>query len=314
MGVVSSIGWEGYDRLFHEINTKHKPLEDAERNLLEDRFQELLGYSDGARWGEAGGFGNETEVVVALSQPPPHPMFANLVDGLRRSLALRIFRKNKGARTLVFQKQRMELGRPVNGEDALHFQRVLAAGECHERGYILHEWIGGPTLEWCHRHRWSQTPLSGVEAQSLVRDLVQGVVVTAWREASTTSGVLWDLRDANFVVEPAGDTHRLVLVDTGNLRHLLLERDNREGQIQAALKRLKAVILRILGSQGAWEGQPRSWKRLFAESWDSSLLAEGLIDFANQVGDEQAVVDAFARLQNAMEEQGLFRPDSAALD
>ncbi len=314
VGVVHSIDWEGYDRLFYEINTKHKPLSNTERRLLEERFQDLLGYPEGATWGKAGGFGNETEVVVALNQPPQHPMFANLVDGLQRSLALRIFRKNKGTRTLAFQKQRMELGLPVNGEGALHFQRVLAAGECNERGYILHEWIEGPTLEWCHRHRWSQAPLSGMEAKSLIQDLVLGVVVTAWREASTTSGVLWDLRDANFVVEPVEDMHRLVLVDTGNLRHLLLERDNREGQIQAALKRLKAVTLRILGSQGTWESQPRSWKRLFAESWDSSLLAQHLVDFANQVGDEQVVMDAFARLQDAMEAQRLLRPGSAPLD
>lgn len=302
------IDWIDYDRLFSEIKTRHQPLGDEERNHLATLFGELLGYSTSTEpWGIAGGFGNETEVVIQLQEPPPHR--SNTVSfGLsERQQALRIFRAQKGGRTYLFQQERIASGRPVNDESTCHFQRVFDVGEHQGFQYVIHEWVEGPTLEWCHRNLWATNPLNGSVVQGFLHDLVVGIVLSSWREATATSGVLWDLRDANFVVEPTHDGERLVLVDTGNLRHLLQQRNNREGQINTAIKRLRTMSERLLASQGRWPEQQRSWKRNFTRVWEESLLGDAFIGFANQQVEESEVFRAYEGLIEGMKEEGLFR-------
>lgn len=74
------------------------------------------------------------------------------------------------------------------------------------------------------------------------------------------SGVLWDLRDANFVVSD-GEELRVAWVDIGNLRHVVLDkRDRRVGQMNKGCSGIKTMIKRVLESQGK-KRLPRGWKK-----------------------------------------------------
>jgi hypothetical protein len=265
---MNGIDWSKYLAYFSQIKTRQTPISEDRRTEIEDLLVEVLELSgpDCPRYlGKAGGFGNGTEVVVHLNATPRSGTLGNLAAEFTGPLAIRVMRKDKGADAISFFQQRAKTGDPLNGPEHVHFQRSL--GVIQRGGYnlVIHEWVPGETLEWLRTNYWNTRPLSGDAAQEILRQIVVGVVIPSWATASDTSGVLWDIRDANFVVsgcEAPGGRIRVAYVDTANLRHLITPTETRKGQIRTGRSRLRATMKRILKeAQGTWETRPISYEK-----------------------------------------------------
>lgn len=304
---MPGIDWSRYLMYFSQIETCQRPLGPAERTAVEELLADLLGFDPLTQWGTAGGFGNVTEVVVHLHARPRTASLREAASGFDRPLAIRVMRTGKGG-LIPFHQRRARTAVPLNGPEHRHFPRDLAAG-CHrDRFFVLHEWVEGETIEWRRRNEWETRPPSGTDTQEILRQLLLSIVVPAWSEATETSGVLWDIRDANFVMSP-GPAPRLVFVDTGTLRHLVQPSKNREGQIGNGLRRLSATMKRILRAQGRWRGRPRGWDRRFREILDASALEPALRTLPGGAGASVEQADAAARrLLTDLHDSGFFRP------
>jgi hypothetical protein len=314
---MNGIDWSKYLAYFSQIKTRQTPISEDRRTEIEDLLVEVLEISgpDCPRHlGTAGGFGNGTEVVVHLNATPRSETLGNLAAEFTGPLAIRVMRKDKGADAISFFQQRAKTGHPLNGPEHVHFQRSL--GVIQRGGYnlVIHEWVPGETLEWLRTNYWNTRPLSGDAAQEILRQIVVGVVIPSWATASDTSGVLWDIRDANFVVsgyEAPGGRIRVAYVDTANLRHLIKSTENRKGQICTGLSRLRSAMIRILKvAQGRWETRPKSYEREFT----SALVASGLLDCLSLLPDQEPPSVELAETAchaflNRIREQGLLRPE-----
>ena len=316
---MNGIDWAKYLAYFIQIDTLQTPISEDRRTEIEDLLVEVLEISvpDWPRhWGTASGFGNGTEVVVHLHATPRSGPLGNLAAEFTGPLAIRVMRHNIGADTIAFFQQRAEEEHPLNGPEHVHFQRSL--GVIQQGGYdlVIHEWVPGETLEWLRTNYWNIRPLSGDDAEKILQQIVVGVVIPSWAIATDTSGVLWDIRDANFVVsgykKDPGTRIHVAYVDTANLRHLIEPRENRKGQIRQGLSRLRATMKRILKeAQGKWETRPKSYEREFM----SALEESGLLDCLSLLPDQEPpsvelAETAFHTFLNRIREQGLLRPKS----
>lgn len=313
---MNRIDWSKYLAYFSEIKTRQTPVSEDRRTEIEDLLVEVLEISGSdcpRHFGTAGGFGNGTEVVVHLNATPRSGTLGNLAAEFAGPLAIRIMREDRGADTISFFQRRAKTGYPLNGPEHVHFQRSL--GVIQRGGYnlVIHEWVPGETLEWLRKNYWNTRPLSGDAAQEILRQIVVGVVIPSWATASDTSGVLWDIRDANFVVsgyEAPGERIRIAYVDTGNLRHLIKSTETRKGQIRTGLSRLGSAMKRIMLAQGNWETRPISYEREFT----SALVASGLLDCLSLLPDQEPpsvelAEEACHAFLNRIREQDLFRPE-----
>jgi len=315
---MNRIDWSKYLAYFSQIKTRQTPLSEDRRTEIEGLLAEVLeipGSDCPRHFGTAGGFGNGTEVVVHLNVTPRSETLGNLAAEFAGPLAIRVMRKDKGADAISFFQQRAKTGHPLNGPEHVHFQRSL--GVIQRGGYnlVIHEWVPGETLEWLRKNYWNTRPLSGDATHEILRQIVVGVVIPSWAAASDTSGVLWDIRDANFVVsgyEAPGGQIRVAYVDTGNLRHLITPTETRKGQIRTGLSRLRATMKRILVlAQGRWETRPKSYEREFT----SALVASGLLDCLSLLPDQESPSVELAEkachaFLNTIREQGLLRPET----
>jgi hypothetical protein len=259
---MSKINWDRYLAYFDQIKTKQKPMEERKRDQLESVLSELLGFAAVVEpWGTAGGFGNGTEVVVELHTRPQSDSWAKDLAGFEGPLAVRVLRDKDAGDLVRFHATRAKDGAPVNGPEFPHFQRSFAGKYHRSFAVAVHEWMPGETLEWWHRNVWNNHPLEGLKAKDIILQVLKGIVIPAWSAAGPQTGVLWDLRDANFVVCDDDDKLRVAWVDIGNLRHVTLNKiDSREGQMNKGCSGIKTLIQRILESQGKTH-LPRGWKK-----------------------------------------------------
>jgi serine/threonine protein kinase len=314
---MNRIDWSKYLAYFSQINTRQTPASEDRRTEIEDLLVEVLEISGSdcpKPFGTAGGFGNGTEVVVHLNATPRSGIQGNLAAKFAGPLAIRVMREDKGDDAISFFQQRAKTGHPLNGPEHVHFQRSL--GVIQRSGYnlVIHEWVPGETLEWLRENYWNTRPLSGDAAQEILRQIVFGVVIPSWAAASDTSGVLWDIRDANFVVsgyEAPGGRIRVAFVDTGNLRHLIKSTENRKGQIHSGLSRLRNTMKRILMlAQGKWEARPKFYEREFELAFKASGLADNLSLLPDQEPPPvELAEEACHAFLNTIREQGFLRPE-----
>jgi hypothetical protein len=182
-----------------------------ERRAVEQLAVSVLGLSpaDAARdWGEAIGYGLYS---VAVLRPDPgvrHPFADACAD-----VALKVF-TNSAHVAVEFQK------RCLVGRRLPRVQRTLAAGQQADgarrvRGYLVLEYVAGPTLEEALEAGQLHDPGQRLD---VLGSLLGDLLIPLWAEGLR----LWDFRPANLVLSPAP---RLTLIDTDSLRGAMLERD-----------------------------------------------------------------------------------------
>lgn len=311
---MSRIDWSNYVRYFSEIKTQQTPISSIRREQIENQLEDLLqtsGTDQDQALGTAYGFGNDTEVIVRLHTIPDDWLAEQAPTDITRPLAVRIMREGRGNKIISFLKQRSVSLHPLNAPEHRHFQRTVGVIQCDGLEVVLQEWIPGETLEWLQRNHWNDNPLDGARAREIVRQLLYGVVIPAWGAATGRSGVLWDLRGANFVLsnfqESIGSC-RLTFVDTWHLRHLTKSVANREGQINMGLRRLRRRIEDILLNQGIWENRPKRFQLEFKEAFESSQLAMHLCELtAQDQTNPEPAREACARFLESVDGRGLFR-------
>ena len=314
---MSKIDWSEYLSHFTDIETRQTPASEDRRREIEDLLAEVLEISraDGVKtFGSAHGFGNDTEVVVHLHTTPSRMAIGNLAAEFAGPVAIRVMRAGRGTDTVPLFQQRVETGHPLNGAEHIHFQRSLGIIQRDGYNLVIHEWIPGRTLEWLHKNYWNVRPLCGDTAQEILRQILVGAVIPAWAVASATSGVLWDIRDANFVVsgyETPSGRMRVAFVDTGHLRHLIKATDTRKGQIRAGLRRLrKRMEVILMSAQGKWETRPTRFKQKFELAFEASGLEGRLRLLPDQEPPPvELAEEACHALLNSIREQGLLRPE-----
>ncbi len=311
------IDWTPYDAYFNQIDTRQEPLKQSDRTDIEESLSQILGFSNNndrqTQIGKAYGFGNHTEVVIRIeSEKPLSGEIGKLIGDFPGPMAIRVQRNAKGS---TFFQQRARNNHPLNGEEHRHFQRTLGVISRDGRTFVIQEWVPGETIEWLRRNYLNNNPINGEMAQEILKQIVLGIIIPAWSIASQNTGVLWDIRDANFVVSgydsPVGPL-KVTFVDIDNLRHLVEESDKRDGQIRAALTRLKTRMQAILEEdQGSWESRlrPTVFKKNFKNAFEESKLEKSLSEITeghpNGVKTaELAFLDFLRRLQ----QQSLLRP------
>ena len=315
---MSNIDWSNYLSRFSQIKTRQAPASEERRREIEDLLADLLetpATDNAATLGTAHGFGNDTEVVVHLPKTPKSGALAHLAIDFTGPLALRVMRAGRGADTIPFLRQRAETGHPLNAPQHVHFQRSLGVIQRDDYNLVIQEWIPGETLEWLRGNHWNTHPLSGETAQEILRQILLGVVIPAWSVASDTSGVLWDIRDANFVLsgyEARSGQLRVAFVDTWHLRHLVRTTANRDGQIKQGLRRLQRRMEDILLDQ-SWEKRPTRFRQRFNQVFEASTLANCL----SMLPDKEPPPVQFAEkachdLLSQLREQGLLRTETGA--
>lgn len=304
---MSKINWVRYLDYFKQIKTKQKPMDEAKRRHLECVLSALPGFDESDEaWGTAGGFGNGTEVVIELHAKPKSADILKAMADFDGPLAVRVLRDKDAGDLVKFHGQRATSGKPVNGPEYPHFQRSFA-GRCLGSYYVaIHEWMPGETLEWCHRNVWHENALEGRKAKEIIRQVLKGIVIPAWSAAMPHTGVLWDLRDANFVVSD-GEELRVAWVDIGNLRHVVLDkRDSREGQMKKGCSGIKTMIERLLESQGK-KRLPRRWKKQMDDIRENCGLDAALKALpggdAEKRQEAEGIVDGLIK---QLEQAGLF--------
>lgn len=316
---MSRIDWSKYRSYFSQINTRQSPVSAERCGQIEDLLADLFGIPESdcaGTLGTAHGFGNDTEVVIHLHAAPGAGTIADLAGDCTGPLAVRIMREGRGSGTIPFLRQRAETGHPLNGPQDVHFQRSLGVLQRDGFNLVIQEWIPGETLEWLRRNYWNTCPLSGETAEEILRQILLGIVVPAWAVATPTSGVLWDIRDANFVVsnyDGASEPMRVAFIDTWHLRHLDRVTANREGQINQGLRRLQRRVEEILRDQGKWESRPPRFKQRIQRAFEASELSDCLRLLTNKKPPpvkhaEQACHDFLDQIR----EQGLLRVGTEA--
>jgi hypothetical protein len=316
---VSRIDWSKYLSYFSQINTRQLPVSEERRKQIENLLAELVEIPESDcsdTIGTAYGFGNDTEVVVHLHITLGSGAIANPAADFTGPLAFRIMREGRGNDTIEFLRQRVETGYPLNGPQHIHFQRSLGVIQRDGYNLVIQEWIPGETLEWLRLNHWNAHPLSGESAQEILRQILLGVVIPAWTVATVTSGVLWDIRDANFVLsgyEATSGQIRVAFVDTWHLRHLTRPVPTREGQIKQGLRRLQRRMERILLNQGQWEMRPTRFRQRFEQAFEASELTQHLRLLADQEPPCVKSVEKVCRdFLDELREQGLFRNGTIA--
>lgn len=253
------IGWSDYDG-FAWATAKQRPMAGEDREIVASLAADILALADidrGKQWGLASPPGRFAATVIRVSAKVS-PKFAGAAAAHRiDELGVKIFKTTadaqKEARKLV-PFHRSQIGQ-MPGLPHPHVQMSLDAGTARdargtERGYVVQEWVPGPTLEDCVQRIWPNCPIEGGEACQIITQLLGKIVIPLWQKGT----IWWDIRDANFCY--GGEPLRLKMIDVDSLAAYaqeILEAGSRwnareKGRL-TALARLRQTILRILCAQ-----------------------------------------------------------------
>ena len=257
----------------------------AERQALEQLAVSVLQLSprDTARaWGEAIGYGLYSAAVLR-----PDPGISHAFRDRCPDVAVKLF-TNSATAAVDFQTRYL-LGRQLP-----HVQQTLAAGRQPDgagkvRGYLVLEFIDGPTLELAIEEGQLTDPAQLLDVlESLLRDLL----IPLWSEGLR----LWDFRPANLVLSPVP---RLSLIDTDSLRAAMLEREETPdcwdvrtrwenialGEAGRTGGRLEQLM--VLLARHPSERRPAVTRKRLAQALAESGLADALRDLGRQAQEEE---------------------------
>lgn len=312
------IDWQRYNAYFNQIETNQEPMSHEIQVQIDDYLRPLLNIeqiNEPVLIGEAYGFGNYTEVIIKIHNRPVDGEIGEMIPlDFTGEIAIRVLRADNDGE---FFRERANQQRPLNNTADGHFQRTFGVLEGNNRTFVVQEWVPGETIEWLRNNSWNSNPLNSDNVQKIIRQIVQGIIVPAWAIATAETGVLWDIRDANFVIsnyeqvdEQVTDGLKVKFVDIDNLRHVVEPAGNRIGQITQALRRLKKRVFEILKTdQGNWPNRPRNFKARFDEAYGGSEIENRLRALADGgPNDVQPVNKSLDQLIQAFEARGLLRP------
>ncbi|HLV80021.1 MAG TPA: hypothetical protein VKT32_07040 [Chthonomonadaceae bacterium] len=278
------VDWQEYLRFFTESRTSQTPLDPAEREQIACLAADILQLSEADRkpvWGVASPPGRYAQTVIHLRRGLSlgHAVYQARAAALDiEEIGLKVFKANADAGRLAaglvpFQERRAQQGRPL--QDCASIQKVVGAGwhvdsRQGRRAFLIQEWISGATLEENHRRVWPKTPLPGPQAQRLLASLYREIVLPVWSALAENSGIVWDWRDAQLVVE---EEARLVLIDSDCLEELAAQRspEQRRRQEQNAFRRLRAMTARLLKAQGLPQSET-TIRATVQRAWDAAGL------------------------------------------
>lgn len=310
-----TITWDGYDA-FSWAEARQSPMVAAERADTAELVADVLELAAADRqrvWGDASAPGRYAATVVRLCPDLAHKYKAAADRAGISEIGVKVFKAGADAA----REARKLIPFHLTGVSRLpgipnpNVQRSLDAGyradkRAVPRGYIIQEWVPGPSLEaWLIAAR-AGAPVEARRVPSILRQLFLHVIIPLWQQGT----IWWDIRDANFCYCETRDVLKMIDVDSlaAYADEILSTGSSWQGREKGratALARLRQMTIRLLSAQCTLpKGRIEAGVKA---AWAATLEPELRLLGRTPPRDHAGGV-AFANFMGALASSGLIEP------
>ena len=296
------LDWSSYDAYFNTPR-QQAPAPPGVRRGVESVVAQILQLDSAARstlWGACSPPGVSAQTVVRVPGSVSH-RFSRESSG--KALGVKLFKTQRGPgapKQADVIHAHLERRTRFPGLPSPHVQEVYDGGEFGGRFYLIQEWIEGEPLSDVLLRKEG---LSVAEARGILSDLYRGVLIPLWSKGT----IWWDIRDANYCLQPVENGHRLVMIDTDSLvayaREIVESPEDftaRDSTRRRAMARVKTIVEKLAWAPFGSGKLPRSEKsRLERSIADIRSEAEAcFLESGRLRGGEEAFERMLRRLDS----------------
>lgn len=256
------LDWSRYDAYF-ETPRQQSPVAPDARHEIESLVAQILRLDPaicGTLWGACSPPGVSAQTVVRVPGTVSH-QFRRESQG--KAVGVKLFKTQQGpGAPKQSEVIRAHVARRTGfpGLPSPHVQEVYSGGEFCGRFYLIQEWIEGEPLGDV-LGRKDGLPVS--EVRCILNDLYRGILIPLWSKGA----IWWDIRDANYCLQPLETGRRLVMIDTDSLvayaREIVetpSDFTRRDSTKQRAMARVKTIVEKLAWAPFGSQKIPRAEK------------------------------------------------------